>query len=998
MKERIFISYKRVDKDRVFKLKESIEYETHEKCWIDLDGIESSEQFVNVIIRAINSAEIVLFMYSIAHTKITDFENDWTIRELNFAQEKKKRIFFINLDNAPLNDWFTLMFPRKQQVDASSKIAVNKLIQDIKSCFNSDNDAVRNDAILVTHTVNHKELGDDDYETGQALLDAMDYNEAVFYYVESARKGNLFAQHKLCQLFYDNRHLSEDISDDIWKTIEQMADRGESYACFVLHCKYYLDPNNKNLAFEYVKRAAQNKEFPLAILRLGTHYGWGVGTKQNHILAKFNYHKAFELGCKESCSYIGAEYEWGTAKSEKNLDKAIEYYKRGTELFDKRSMVRLAKLYFYTFYKVDEAKQVAQAMINHDYTQGFVLMGDFCAINPSESRYNGKDGIEEAKRWYRDALLHDEYSAFGSLAEIYRFFDDNPKEAYSLAYQGYYKHDSLSISTLAYFFYLDGELDKAWLYYKEVFDRYGSSSDRLGDLFFEKHYRKESHEEEERLESDLNSILSSGAHNGDFDSLKYLIRLHALQETGEDKYDYELFRKTPKIQEDIKLGAELNFPEMLYYYGRLLLDDKYREFNPVKGVNYLLSATDGYKDAVPFLLEYNKTGAYKDNVDFKKIASIAIKQKFIEGDYVQELLRYGENENSLSEAFTEYLFSILSIDNIKIKQYVFALNILLNKFKKGEVTLDDRNISQYETVISNELSKGNYGYISAIKYNLPLLFKDYDEVKIFEGYAIADSMARKLFYAAHFATDEEIDIDLQDDFLEKLHSLIQFDDSLLLDTRFLDNDVKELVQGMANFRSSYLAFCEKNSITAGEYFPPKKEFQFPYMPSSVCARISYDTFNLFMTLFDVAPEIYTQMLPILGDDSKILDYVETLTDQDLQLMLISLVEVRIDVENILLNNLGLYNNYKDNNIPPIVEYLNKLIDRLGDKATSLVATYTVENFPDISTINPTRSINDIYDREDTQRVPITKNELMKENDEDEFERLLESFINAETKR
>lgn len=86
---RIFISYKRVDKDKVFRIKEQIESALGEKCWIDLDGIESDAQFANVIINAINECEVFLFMYSKSHNKIVDYENDWTIRELNFAQEKR---------------------------------------------------------------------------------------------------------------------------------------------------------------------------------------------------------------------------------------------------------------------------------------------------------------------------------------------------------------------------------------------------------------------------------------------------------------------------------------------------------------------------------------------------------------------------------------------------------------------------------------------------------------------------------------------------------------------------------------------------------------------------------------------------------------------------------------------------------------------------------------------------------------------------------------------
>lgn len=127
----IFISYKRVDKETVFSLKDRVERETGLNCWIDLDGIESDQQFANVIINAINNAETVLFMYSKAHSLIEHYENDWTIRELNFAQEKGKRIVFVNIDKSPLTDWFRLMFGTKQHVDATSNLAISKLLHDL---------------------------------------------------------------------------------------------------------------------------------------------------------------------------------------------------------------------------------------------------------------------------------------------------------------------------------------------------------------------------------------------------------------------------------------------------------------------------------------------------------------------------------------------------------------------------------------------------------------------------------------------------------------------------------------------------------------------------------------------------------------------------------------------------------------------------------------------------------------------------------------------------
>ena len=138
MSERVFISYKRVDKDRVFAIKDFIErglggdVDGKNYCWIDLEGIESDAQFANVIIRAINRADIFLFMYSATHSEIVNFDKDWTVREINFAEKKDKRIVFVNIDGSALSDWFALLFGTKQQVDGTDEEALGRLCNDMR--------------------------------------------------------------------------------------------------------------------------------------------------------------------------------------------------------------------------------------------------------------------------------------------------------------------------------------------------------------------------------------------------------------------------------------------------------------------------------------------------------------------------------------------------------------------------------------------------------------------------------------------------------------------------------------------------------------------------------------------------------------------------------------------------------------------------------------------------------------------------------------------------
>ena len=132
---RIFISYKRKNKDQVFSIVKKIENKLGVKCWVDLDGIESSAQFASVICNAIDSAEIVLFMYSSVHLSI-DFENDWTVKELNYAKQKNKRIVLIKLDASPLDNIFLLDYGSKNNIDSCDQMQFSKLINDLRIWLN----------------------------------------------------------------------------------------------------------------------------------------------------------------------------------------------------------------------------------------------------------------------------------------------------------------------------------------------------------------------------------------------------------------------------------------------------------------------------------------------------------------------------------------------------------------------------------------------------------------------------------------------------------------------------------------------------------------------------------------------------------------------------------------------------------------------------------------------------------------------------------------------
>ena len=65
MANEVFISYSRRNYGQVYKIKEEIDRKVGIDCWMDIDGIESGEQFLKVIVSAINRHDTFLFMLDV---------------------------------------------------------------------------------------------------------------------------------------------------------------------------------------------------------------------------------------------------------------------------------------------------------------------------------------------------------------------------------------------------------------------------------------------------------------------------------------------------------------------------------------------------------------------------------------------------------------------------------------------------------------------------------------------------------------------------------------------------------------------------------------------------------------------------------------------------------------------------------------------------------------------------------------------------------------------
>ena len=148
----IFISYSRQDLKQVTKIKNELERETGSSFWMDLDGIESGEQFKKVIISAINRSPTMLFMMS-THS----MHSDWALDELDFAKRKGKRLVIVAIDKVEMTDDFYFTYHKYDLIDWNNLPQRNKLIKDIAKWTKKEDIFQQTELGDITDTGNWKE-------------------------------------------------------------------------------------------------------------------------------------------------------------------------------------------------------------------------------------------------------------------------------------------------------------------------------------------------------------------------------------------------------------------------------------------------------------------------------------------------------------------------------------------------------------------------------------------------------------------------------------------------------------------------------------------------------------------------------------------------------------------------------------------------------------------------------------------------------------------------
>lgn len=224
--DKIFISYKRLDKDKVFPIVDEIYKRTGVKCWIDLEGIESGDQFQNVIINAIDNAEIVVFMLSKNFIspyvdpetgKVNLRKQTFPQKEIMYALNEDKRLVPVSIDGTTVFDckWLKFNCSGLDSIDYSNEDQRNKFFRDVTSWLGTQSTKEYKLDTENGHTPT-KVLGNqgniiDSFEDSVDLqlawleYDSENYKEALRQFLLVAKRGNANALNAIGLYYYEGK-------------------------------------------------------------------------------------------------------------------------------------------------------------------------------------------------------------------------------------------------------------------------------------------------------------------------------------------------------------------------------------------------------------------------------------------------------------------------------------------------------------------------------------------------------------------------------------------------------------------------------------------------------------------------------------------------------------------------------------------------------------------------------------------------------------------------
>ena len=255
--------------------------------------------------------------------------------------------------------------------------------------------------------------------------------KASEYYIKASNLNNADAMNSLADMYY----FGEGVDKDRVKALElyqKAFDKGSVDAQVnlgVLYINGDVVKQDTKKGFSMIKNASEAGN-ALGLRRFADAYQFGIVVEKNFLKAIDLYEKSLDVENSSNAMVNLGQIYSNTNYSNRNIEKAISYYKRASELDNGEAMNKLGRLY-----------EVGELVAQNDkeavkwYRKG-AEAGDANAMNNLGMMYQNGKGVEqsdtEAVKWYRKgAEAGNDWAIFnlGYMYENGRGVAQNDKEA-----------------------------------------------------------------------------------------------------------------------------------------------------------------------------------------------------------------------------------------------------------------------------------------------------------------------------------------------------------------------------------------------------------------------------------------------------------------------------------------------------------------------------------------------------------------------------------------
>ena len=952
MSHSIFISHESSSSlDKVKRMAEWFEQQHNIMCWYaprNLDNSGAGKEYDDEIVDAIREAKCIIVLLNDEALKSV-----WVKREVSQAEKQGKLILPYVISELTINNGLLMRLEDKHLITAYPNIEEKYpiLLRNVNQVIGREGPQQET---FMSPTPKEKPATQDtfdlDFDEGMAFLEVEEERDAFDAFLRSAMKGNKKAHEHLFAIMHLNNRNVEFIDDDTWDKIEELSDNGEIYADLLMHYRYYGMGTQNDIALKYLKKAMDSERSGYALLQLGICYRWGLGTKMSDVLSLHYFKKALEQGCKEACSYIGQLYRYGGEKIARDYCLAEKFLRQGIEMGDKRCYHQLYYLYR-NQKQVDKCREMAHQMIDQGLSEGYTLMGD---------SYSTEYWSDDSRSWYEEAVKHKARNAWGKLAILHFNFGDTD-EAYELARRGCAEGDSFSYYALGYLLENDEKYDEAWKYYEQRMQKFSIGAVDIAGLYINHGYLPESY----NLDN-LVVELQKEARLPNAEAIKMLFKLLLERCTGEkhESLTYDDVRKLPEAPELLHLGAIEGDDELCYFYGKLLVESSGRLHDPYNGMKYLERAIEKKNlDAFKYAFEYRRKK--HDEAEVKKLAVMAVEngihtldnasetaEKAVEAvnpfkmlEWLVGSYRYTEQFNTLNHCM-EIAFKRTADfpqeERNETLGWMKDYNVISNLPTDARFIIYGQLYALCTDVITDDMLDDIHAEIdyikewsvkaaclSKVRNMASLIYPGYDHEAVWNGQSNDDENRKlfMLFYAPGVYSD--IETVYEDQVYKMLDDAME--NGIVEETASWtdDNNACDIYWQMCDVHCKMFAErglgCEMNiHHVSTDRRQSKRWYNGQELYDFYCSAMQM--------LMSARPLLNTQwptLLQELSSDEGLLHFAEKINSQDIQLFLLLFVELRIDINSLLLDNVNLRHICKRKDLERLTEFINKRVKKVG---------------------------------------------------------------------